>query len=154
MTPARRSWFRRLRDRVGIGAHVGRQRHDRVAGALADALDVRRVIAFENRAVLGEGDNPCGILHRLPVGIFRATFHVIDRLAVQHERDTQFDQGLHDALAGLNTLARSSDRLLMTGADGGKPAACRPIHIDNAPPGEITLQGPRRFFLDLAPGIG
>ena len=87
MTPDQAQLAQRLRDRVGIVAHVGRQRHDRVAGALPDALDAGGRVALEDRAVLGKGNRLRRVLHRLPVGIVRAALHVVDRLAVELERE-------------------------------------------------------------------
>ena len=89
----------RVGDRVRIVGHIGRQGHRRVAGALANALDAGRRIAFENRAVLGKGDLFRGVLGRLPVGIIGAAFDIVDHLAVELERHAQFDQRLDLALA-------------------------------------------------------
>ena len=46
----------RLRDSIRILAHVGRQRHDRIARSLPDAFDLSRRIALEDGAVFGERD--------------------------------------------------------------------------------------------------
>jgi hypothetical protein len=37
----------------------------------------------------------------------------------------------------------------MAGADSGKIDPSRPLHVDDAPPGKVALDGARRFFLDL-----
>ena len=67
-----------LCDGVGIVTDVGGQPHDRVAGALPDAADARRGIALEDGAVLGIGNLLRGVLRRLPVGVVRTPFHVIE----------------------------------------------------------------------------
>ena len=92
-----------------------------------------------------------GILHRLPVGVVRAALHVVDLLAIQFERDAQFDQRLDDALAGQDTFGGRLDLAQMAGADRGQGGALRPFDVDHAPRGEIALEGARRLLLDLGP---
>ena len=110
MTPDEAQLAQRLRDGVGILAHVGGQGHLRIAGALADADDARRGVALENGAVLGKGDLARGVLCRLPVGIVRAALHVVNLLAIELERNAQLDQRLDFALSGEDAVARRRDR--------------------------------------------
>ena len=51
-------------------------------------------VALEDRAVLGEGDLSRGVLRRLPVRVIGAALDVVDRLAIELERDAQLDQRL------------------------------------------------------------
>jgi hypothetical protein len=39
----------------------------------------------------------------------------------------------------------------VAGADGGQAGATRAVHVDDAPPGEMPLQGARRLLLDVSP---
>ena len=81
----------RLGNDVGVGACVGRKGHDRIAGSLADAADARGGIALEDRSVICKGQEPCGIFRGLPIRIVGATLHVVDLLAIEFERNAEFD---------------------------------------------------------------
>src|SRR5215831_7942691 len=100
-----------LRNRVRILAHVGRQGHGWVAGALPDATDACRGIALEDGTVLSVGDLLGSVFRRLPVGVVRTAFHVVDLLAIEFEWDAKLDQRLDLALARENAIARRGDRL-------------------------------------------
>src|SRR5260370_40558210 len=117
--------------------HVGRERHHWIAGALTNALDAGCLIALEDGPVLGKGDPPRAILQWLPVRIVGAALDVVNRLAIELERNAQLDQRLDLALPGDDALRRRRDAAQMTGADGGEHLAARPLHVDHAPPGEI-----------------
>ena len=140
-----------LCDGVGIVTDVGGQRHDRVAGALPDAADARRGIALEDGAVLGIGNLLRGVLRRLPVGVVRTPFHVIDLLTIELEGNPQLDQRLDLALPRKDALAGLRNRLEVAGADGGKAHITRPLDVDHAPPGEIALKRARRLLFDICP---
>ena len=108
-------------------------------------------IALEYGAVLGKGDLARGVLRRLPVRVIRATLDVVDRLAIQLERNTQLDQRLHLALPGDDAFRRSGDRPQVAGADGREAGARRPLHVDDAPSGKVALERARCFLFDLSP---
>ena len=110
------------------------------------------LIALEDRRILGKGDFLGGVLGRLPVGIVGAALDIVDHLAVQFERHAQFDQRLDLALAGEDAVARRRDSAQMAGADRRERGAARTGDIDDAPPGEVALQGARRLLLELRPG--
>ncbi len=107
-------------------------------------------IAFEDGAILGVSDLLRGVLRRLPVGIVRAALDVVDLLAVELERDPEFDQRLDLALPREHALARRGDRLEVAGADRGKAGAARPLDVDHAPSGEVALERALRLLFDLA----
>src|SRR5579863_10040086 len=141
----------RLRDRIRILTHVGRQRHDRIAGPLPHATDARGRVAFENGPVLGIGDFLRRVLRGLPVRVVRAPFDVVDLLAIELEGDSQFNQGLHLALAREDSFGGRGDRLEMAASDRGKGDAARTLDIDHAPSGEIALESARRFLFEAGP---
>ena len=107
-----------LGDGLRVAGRLGRQRDRRVAGSRPDAVDVRRRVAVEDRAVLGEGQQPRGVLDRLPVGVLRAAGHVVDLLAVQRERHPQLDHRQDVPLPGLHAVAGRLDLADVAGADG------------------------------------
>ena len=122
---------------------------DRIAGSLADAADACGGVALEDRPVLCKGQKPCGIFRGLPIGIVGATLHVIDLLAIEFEGNAEFDQRLDLTLSRKNSVSRRRDIAQMAGADGGKSNSTRTLHVDDAPPGKVALDGARRFLLDL-----
>src|ERR1700722_2827083 len=132
-------------------AHVGWQRHDRIAGPLPDAANARRGIAFEDGAILGVGDLLRGVLGRLPVRVVRPPLDVVDLLAIELEGNPEFDQRLDVALSRENALARCRDHLDVARSDRGKTGAARPLDVDHASPGEVALEGARRLLFDLGP---
>jgi hypothetical protein len=75
-------------------------------------------------------------LHRRPVRIGCAAFHIVNRLARELEWNAQFDKRFDIALAGLDPIARRLDLVEVTGADLPRardpsgPAHRRPV----APP--------------------
>ena len=77
----------------------------RVAGSLADAHNAGGGIALEHGAILGKCELARRVLRRLPVGVVRAALHIVNRLAAQLERNAQFHQRLHFALAGEDALS-------------------------------------------------
>ena len=115
-----------LGDGIRILAHIAGQRHLRIAGSLPDAHDSGSGIALEYGAVLGKSELARGVLRRLPVRVVRATLDVVDRLALQFERNTQLDQRLHFALPGDDAVPRGRDRPQMAGADGGEAVPAGP----------------------------
>src|ERR1700719_3560531 len=142
----------RLRDGVRVGADVGRKRHHRIAGALADAADAGGGIAFEDSAVFGEGQKLCRIFGGLPIRIVGATLHVVDLLAIELERNAELDERFDLALSGKDSVSRRRDIAQMPGADGGGGDAAWTLHVDDAPACEVAFDGARRFLLDLRPG--
>jgi len=52
-------------------------------------LDPSGVVTLEDRAVFGEGDLARRVLRRLPVRVIGAALDVVDRLAIEFERDAQ-----------------------------------------------------------------
>src|SRR5262249_40339201 len=130
---------------------VSGDRHDRVAGALPDAADARRGIALEDGAVLGIGNLLRSVLRRLPVGVVRTPFHVINLLAIEFERNPQLDQRLDLALPRKDALAGFRNRLEVASADGGKADTTWPVHVDHAPPREVALERARRLLFDISP---
>jgi len=106
-----------LSNRVRILAHVGGERHDWIAGSLADAFYASGSIALEYGGILREGDLAGGVFCRLPVRIVCAAIDVIDRLAIQFERNSQLDQRLDLALPCDDAFRWSSDGSQMAGAN-------------------------------------
>ena len=104
-------------------------------------FDAARLVALEHGAVLGEGDALGGILHRLPVRVVGATLHVVDLLAIQFERDAQFDDRFDDALTGQDALGGRLDLGQMAGADRGQGWALRAFDVNHAPGSKIALEG-------------
>jgi hypothetical protein len=112
-------------------------------------------VSFEDRTVFGEGDQPCGVFQWLPVRIVRAALHVVDGMAIQLERDTQFDERFHLALPGDDAVSRRSDIAHMAGADCGERGAAWIPHVHHTPRREVALERTRCFLLDLRPrGFG
>ena len=142
-----------LRDGVGVVADRSREGHHRVAGPLADAFDPRRGIAVEDGAIFRKGQPPRGVLQGLPVRVVRAALHVIDLLAIEIERNAQFDERLHLTLSRDDIVSRRLEVAQVAGSDRREGGAGRSLHVDNATPGEIALQGARRLLLDLRPGL-
>src|SRR5215467_10305247 len=138
-------------DGVGVVAHIGGERLDRVAGSLTNALNATGGIALENRPVFCKGDRFGRVLCRLPVRVVGAALDVVDHLAVEFERNAQLDQSLDLALPGNDAVARRRDIQQMPGADRGQSRAARAMQVDNAASGKITLQGARSLLLDLRP---
>ena len=81
-----------------------------------------------------------------------AALHVVDRLAIELERNAQLDQRFHLALPRDDAVGRRLYGAQVAGADGGQRGAARRMHVDHAPSGEIALERARGFFLDLRPG--
>ena len=101
----------RLGDRVGIVSTLAGRRRDGIAGPLTDALDARRGVAFEDRAVFGKGDAlPCRVLSGCQSSRTRRALRRRS-LAVELERHAQLHQALHLALAGDDPSSRRRDRL-------------------------------------------
>ena len=112
-------------------------------------------VAVEDGAIFGKGQPSRGVLRRLPVQVVRATLHVIDLLAIEIERRAQFDERLDLALPRQDIVSRRLDIPQVTGADRRQRDAAGALHVDDAPPGEIALQGARGLLLDLRPrGVG
>jgi hypothetical protein len=76
-----------LCDGIRVLAHVSGERHDRVAGSLADAPDTGGGIPVEYGGVLGKGDLPRSVLRRLPVRVVGAPIDIVDGFAIQFERN-------------------------------------------------------------------
>jgi hypothetical protein len=91
------------------------------------------------------------VLRRLPVGIARTAFHVVDLLAIELEGDSNLDKRFDLALAGEDAIGWSFDRLEVAGANRRKADATRPVDVDHAASGEIALQGARRFLFEVCP---
>ncbi len=77
-----------MSDGIGVLANVGGKRLDGIAGALADAPNAGGGIPVEYSDVLGKGDLSRGVLCRLPIGVVRAPIDIVDRFAIQFERNT------------------------------------------------------------------
>src|SRR6516162_2764034 len=137
--------------RVGVLAHVGGQRLDRVAGSLADALDAACGIAIEDRTILGKGDRFCRVLCWLPVRVIGAPFDVVDHLAVEVKWYAEFDQGPYHPLPGNDVSPKRCYLLQMASADGRQRDAARAVQIDHAAAGEIALESTRHLLFDLRP---
>src|ERR1700752_2625104 len=136
---------------VGVLAHVGRERHLRIAGSLADAPDTGGGVTFENGTVFGKGDLARGVLRRLPVRVICAAVNVVDHLAIQLEWNTQLDQSFHLALSCDAAALRSRGRSKVAGADGGETRARWTLHVNQAASGEVALEGARGFFFYRSP---
>src|SRR5262249_40838615 len=65
--------------------------------------------------------------------------------------DPELDQRPDVALSRDNPVSRRLETPQMAGPDGGLLDAARSFHVDDAPAGEIALEGARRLFLDLGP---
>ena len=94
---------------------------------MTDAADAGGGVALENGPILGKGHPPRGVLGRLPVRVVGAALDVVDLLAIELERNAQFDERFHLALPRKNSVARRLDIAQMAGADGGSatpPGPC------------------------------
>ena len=80
---------------------------------------------------------------------FSAALDVVDLLAIEFERHAQFDQRFHLALPRQDAVSRRRDRAQVAGADGRQRDAARSLHVDDAPRGQVALEGARCFLLDL-----
>ena len=60
-----------------------------IGTALADTADVGRLVTLEDRAVFGEGQRAGCFLDRVPVGVLRTAFDVVDVDPVDGERNPQ-----------------------------------------------------------------
>ena len=108
-------------------------------------------VSFEDGAVLGEGDLPRGVLHRLPVGVVGAALHVVDLLAIQFERDAEFDDGLTSRCRA-STPSAGASMLRRCPVPTADSVCRRALHVHHAPAGEVALEGAGRLLLDLGPG--
>jgi hypothetical protein len=72
-------------------------------------------------------------LHRRPVRIGCAAFHIVNRLARELEWNAQFDKRFDIALAGLDPIARRLDLVEVTGADSREFETLRAQHIHDPP---------------------
>src|SRR5262249_14312868 len=139
-------------DRGRVLADVGGQAHRRVAGSLADAVGAGRRVALEDRAVFGEGYLPGRVLDRLPVGVLRPSFDVVDLLAAQRERRAQLHDRRDLALPGDHALAGRVDVAHPAGPHRGEPLAGGPVHVDQAAAGQGALARARGLPPALGPG--
>ena len=130
---------------------IGRERYDRIAGALPDAINARRGIALEDGTILGKRELFCCVLRRLPVGVVRTPLHIVNLLTIEFKWDPQFDQRHDIALPRKNAIVRRRDRLEVAGADGGKADTARSVDVDHVPSGEVALEGARRLLFDIRP---
>src|SRR6202051_1745421 len=140
-----------LGTRIRVLKNIGGERHDRVAGSLADTLNASGGIALEYGGVLDKGDLSRSLLRGLPVRVIRASINVINSVAIQFERNAQFDERLYLALPRDDAFRRGRDCPQVAGADGREVCASRPLYIDHAPSCEVTLEGARCFLFDLSP---
>jgi hypothetical protein len=99
-------------------ANIFREGFFGIAGALPDANDSGRVVAFENRTVFGEGEFARGVFGGLPVRIIGAAFHIINHLSLEIEWYTQLDERLGLALAGVHTFSGRRDCTQVASPDG------------------------------------
>src|SRR4029077_16806137 len=105
----------------------------------------------KNGAILGVGNLLRGVLRWLPVGIVRAALDVVDLLAVELERDPEFDQRLNLALSRDHAFARRGNWLEVAGSDRGEAGAAGLLDVDDSASGEIALERALRFLFDLRP---
>ena len=141
-----------LGDDGGISGDGRGQRHRLVARAGTDAADIGSGIAIKDRTIFGKGDRAGSFLERLPVGIFGATLHIVDRSAGQREGHAQFDYGIGRTPHGLDAIARRIDRLGVARAHGRERSPLRVRHVHDAARGQIALEGSGRLLFDLCPG--
>ena len=133
------------------------ERHRRRGCGLADAGDVRGLVAVEDRAVLGDGDLARRGDHRIEIGVARPAIDGVELGARHLEGNAQFDQRLDAAQARLHVPAagRRGDGIGAAELDVGIVPAQRPAEVDDATPGQHAAQGALGLFLDLLPaGFG
>src|SRR5918993_1603930 len=145
------------RHRAGIVGMAAAERHRRRCRGLADAGDVRGLVAVEDRAVLGDGDLARRGDHRIEIGIARAAIDGVELGARHLERDAQLDQRLDAAQARLHvwSAGRRGDGIGAAEFDVGIVPAQRPAEVDHATAGQHAAEGALGFLLDLLPtGFG
>src|SRR5262249_21934128 len=142
-----------LAERVGergwVFAHFVRQVQLRVGGAGADALDARRGVAVDDRAVLGEGERTGGVLDRLPVRILGAALDIADLLLVECDRHAQLAQRKARALAGQHAAPGRVDVLYVAGACRRQVIAGGALHVDDPPRRQVALERAGGLLPDL-----
>ncbi len=111
-----------------------------------------RRVAFEDRAILGEGELPRRVLHWLPIRVLRAPLDVVDRLPIQFERRDQFDHWLDLARGRADRLDGGSRR---TRARCRRPTdqIRRTVDVHHTSRREVPLQRSRGFVFDLRPRL-
>ena len=110
-------------------------------------------IAVEDGAIFSKGQPSRRVLQGLPVRVVRAALHVVNLLAIEIERNAQFDERLHLTLPCNDIVSRRLEVAQVAGSDRREGGAGRSLHIDDAPRGEVAPQGARRLLLDLGPGL-
>ncbi len=89
--------MRRLGDDVGISLVVRRNRQALRRRRFEDADDAGRLIAVEDRAILGDAGRARGVTHRIEVGVARAAPDRFQLIARDLERHAQLGQRQHAA---------------------------------------------------------
>jgi len=80
---------------------------------------------------------PCGIFCRLPIRIIRATFDIIDGLAIEFKRTTKLNQRSYVAEPGENAVAGRVNRTYMPRAKCGERSTCWSLDIDHPTAGAV-----------------
>src|ERR1700716_1471635 len=144
-------------DGAGIVGVARAERHRDIAAGLADAGDVRGLVAVEDRAVLGDGDFARRGYHRVEIGIAGAAIDGVEFGARDLEGNAQLDQRLDAAQARLHVLAvgRRGDGVDPADLDLGIIPAHRTAEIDHAASRQYGAQRALGFLFDLRPaGFG
>ena len=91
---------------------------------------------------------------RLAVSLveLRAPLHVVDLLAAQAERDTQFHHCRGQALPGVHPVGGRVDGAHPAGAHGRELIAVRAVHVHDPPGRQVPLERAGGLFPDLGPG--
>ena len=145
------------RHRARIVGMAGAKRHRGRRRGLADPGDVRRLVAVEDRPILGDRDLTGRRDDEVEVGITRAAVDGIEFRARHFKGDAQFNQGLDAAQPRLHvrTARRGSDRIGATELDVEVVPTQWPAKFNDAPRRQHAAQGPLGFLLDFFPaGFG
>jgi hypothetical protein len=122
-------------------------------GLELEALDGRGRVALEDRPILCEGQLLGRLLDRVPVGILRPTFDVVDVRPVDGERNTQSDKRFALTQMRNHAIARGLDGQQVTRADGCRHRAARRADVHHPASGDVSLERAGGLLFDLAPGL-
>ncbi len=132
---------------------AGPERNGLAALRFADAGDLRRLVAVEDRAVLGNGDLARRIRHRIEIRVTRAAVDGVEFGATHFEGNAQFDERLDAAQESAHVLAagRRGDRIGPAELYVGSAPAQRTLEVDDATRRKHRAQRPAGFGLDFFP---
>ena len=149
--PGQPQFAHRFADHVRVVPRLAGQRQCGVGRRGPYALDLRRRVTVEDRAVLSEGDLLRSVLDRLPVRVERAPLDGVDLGARQRERHPQFDNRLPGAQRRGHPVGRRGNPRHVPGADASQRQAVGPGHVDHLPRGGVQCERALGFLLKAGP---